>query len=624
MTALLLPVLLPAAVGVLLLLLGPRADRAALPVAVATAAGGLGLLLGAGQQERDSAPFLRGGPFVLGVDGLSLALGATVGVVAVCVLLASATQVERRRARLAGGLLVFVAAVLLTLAARGLVPLLVGWELMGAASYALIAHDLRDGRAVGSATTALLTTRSLDVGLYVAAGAAYAGGSSLDLAALPDLTGAPLHLAALGVAAAALGKAAQLPVSFWLSRAMDGPSPVSALLHSAAMVAMGGYLLLRTAPLLAASGWADDLVAWTGALTAVALGLVALAQRDLKQLLAASTAAQLGFVVLAGGLGATAAGSAHLVGHAAVKSLLFLAAGVWLHALGTRDLDRLRGAARRTPAVGALAVAGLLSLAGLPPLALWGTKDAVLAAALERGPALYAVALVGAALSAAYAGAALVALLRPPRGSGPAVGPEAWGPLVPLALGAVGLGVLAVGPVADRWAALVGGPATGSESGLVVSAVLAALALVAVVRLGTPGPPLLRDWLHLERAAHAVAVRPVLALAAALAVFDDRVLDRAVEGAVPVARRTARALARLDDGVVDGAVEATARGTVALAGRAGRADVRTVDGAVEALATGARRLGALARRPQTGQLHDYYGQAAALLVAATLLLLLAT
>ena len=218
------------------------------------------------------------------------------------------------------------------------------WEVMGATSYALIGYHWRDQVGVSSGTTAFLTTRAGDLGLYVAAGAALGGGAGLALADLPAAQAGWLDVVAGGLVLAALGKAAQLPFSFWLSRAMHGPSPVSALLHSAAMVAMGGYLLLRVAPTLAASGWADDVAAWAGAATAVLLGLVALAQSDLKQLLAASTAAQLGFVVLAAGLGATAAGTSHLVAHAAVKAGLFLAAGVWLEALGTQAAD---GAHRR-------------------------------------------------------------------------------------------------------------------------------------------------------------------------------------------------------------------------------------------------------------------------------------
>lgn len=626
MSALPLLVLLPAAAGLLLVLLGPRVDRAAPPVAATVAAATLGVLLGVGRSAEVTYPFLLGLPWRLGIDGLSLALAVTVCVVTLCVLLVVPSQVAERRARLSGFLLLFLCAVLLTLLARDLLSLLVGWELMGAASYVLIAHEPGSRRAVGSATTALLTTRALDLGLYAAAGAALAGAATLELDVLTGLSGWPLHLAALGVLAAALGKAAQLPASFWLSRAMNGPSPVSALLHSAAMVAMGGYLLVRLAPLLAASGWADDAAAWTGALTAVALGVVALAQTDLKQMLAASTASQLGFVVLAAGVGSTASGGVHLVAHAAVKSLLFLVAGLWLHTLGTRELAGLRAVAARAPAVGVLAAVGLLSLAGLPPLALWGSKDAVLAAALEHSPWLYAVGLLAAGLSAAYAGKALVVVLADPAGRAPLRVPwSAWAPLVPLAAGAALLSLLALGVTGRRFEELLGAPLPPVEPlGLSVSGALAAAVLALVWWSGERVvlPATATQWLHLERAARAVAVRPVVALSRALAAFDDHVLDRAVLNAAASTRRVAGALARADDRALDRAVEGAAAGTARTARATGRFDVNGVDGLVTAVADVTRRLGAQARRPQTGQLHQYYGQAAALLVAATVLLLL--
>ena len=451
---------------------------------------------------------------------------------------------------------------------------------------------------------------------------------TLQLSALSSLSGWPLHLAALGVLAAGLGKAAQLPVSFWLSRAMDGPSPVSALLHSAAMVAMGGYLLVRVSPLLAASGWADDTAAWVGVATAVLLGVVAIAQHDLKQLLAASTASQLGLVVLAAGLGATAAGGAHLVAHAAVKSLLFLVAGIWLHEVGTRELDGLRGVAARAPVVGTLAVLGLLALSGLPPFALWGSKDAVLTAAAEHSPALYAAGLLAAALSAAYAGRALVVLLAPLAGREPVlIRWTAWSPLVPLAVGAALLSLLVLGVTGERFEALLGGPLPAVEaSGLVLSGVLAALVLALMwwqgERLAAALPAWVRGWLGLEAVAHAVAVRPVLALSRALAAFDDGVLDQAVLAVAAGGRHAARALASFDDRALDRAVDGAARSAVRAAQVTGRLDETGIDGAVSGVARGAQRLGAQARRPQTGRLHDYYGQAAALLVAATALLLL--
>jgi NADH-quinone oxidoreductase subunit L len=624
----LLLVLLPAVAGLALVLLGPRVDRSAPALGAAATAATLGVLLGAGRTPEATYPFLLGLPWRLAIDGLSLALGITVCVVTVCVLLAVPSQVDERRGRLSGFLLLFLAAVLLTLLARDLLSLLVGWELMGAASYVLIAHAPGSRRAVDSATTALLTTRALDLGLYAAAGAALAGAGTLGFDALPNLSGWPLHLAALGVLAAALGKAAQLPVSFWLSRAMDGPSPVSALLHSAAMVAMGGYLLVRVAPLLAASGWADDAAAWTGALTAVALGVVALAQSDLKQLLAASTASQLGFVVVAAGVGGTAAGGVHLVAHASVKSLLFLAAGLWLHTLGTKQLEGLRAAAVLAPVVGVLAAAGLLSLAGLPPLALWGSKDAVLAAALEHSPLLYAVGLGAAGLSAAYAGKALAVVLAEPGGRTPLSVPwSKWAPLVPLAAGAAGLSLLALGATGRRFEQLLGADLPPVEPvGLAVSGALAAAVLAAMWwrgdQVASAMPAAARQWLHLEGAAHAVAVRPVLALSSALAAFDDRVLDPGVMATAPAARRLAANLAHADDKLLDRAVEGSAAGTVRTARASGRFDLDGVDGLVTALAAATRRLGAQARRPQTGQLHQYYGQAAALLVAATVLLLL--
>lgn len=209
---------------------------------------------------------------------------------------------------------------------------------------------------------------------------------------------------ALGVLVAAMGKATRLPFSFWLLRAMEGPGPVSALLHSAAIVAMGGYLLLRTSSLLQSTGWVATAAAWLGALTALPLGAVAVAQRDLKQLLAPSTAAQLGFVVMGAGLASATGGAVHLVAHAATKALLFLVAGVWLSASGTKQqLGALVGAARRWPLVGVSAAVGALALAGVAPLSLWATKDAVLAAALEESPALYVVGLAASAMSAVYA-----------------------------------------------------------------------------------------------------------------------------------------------------------------------------------------------------------------------------
>jgi NADH:ubiquinone oxidoreductase subunit 5 (subunit L)/multisubunit Na+/H+ antiporter MnhA subunit len=486
--------------------------------------------------------------------------------------------------------------MLVTVTGTTVAPLLMAWEVMGATSWALIAYHYRDPAAVGAARTAFLTTRAADLGLYLAAGAALAGGvSTLALADLPAVGGAWVHVAAAGVVVAALGKSAQLPFSFWLSGAMRGPSPVSALLHSATMVAAGAYLLLRVAPLLDVTGWAGPLVAWVGAATAVLLGLVAVAQSDLKQLLAASTCAQIGYMVLAAGVGGVPQGALQLVAHAATKSLLFLAAGAWLVALGTRQLDGLRGAARRFPLVGATFTIGALSLAGIPPLSLWVGKDAVLAAVLERSVALYVVGLAGAVVAAVYSMKALWFVWQPAEPGEPVHEQEPAGRVAGLM--AAPLVLLAVPAALTGVGALVGGPGPGAVE-LAVSAVLAVVAAAATWavlsrRRGAGREPsgparvyrgsgLLASWLGLERVARTLVARPTVALASALARFDDDVLGRAVDG--------------------------SARAVVRLAGLLDRRGESAVDGVVGAVADGARTLGRWARRPQTGQLHQYLAQ----------------
>jgi len=606
----------PLATGALLAASGQRGARVAPLLGIGVAAVTLALAcVAAVVRPSASAPLFAGVRAGLAVDGLSAILVVTVAATTLAVLVFSAGDPALREARprFFGLMLLFAGAMLVTVTATTLALLLMGWEAMGATSWALIGFWWREPQRVRAAHTAFLTTRAADLGLYLAAGAALAGGvSTLALAALPQARPPWLAVVTVGVVLAALGKSAQLPFSFWLSKAMQGPSPVSALLHSATMVAAGAYLLLRLQPLLAASGWGAPTVAWAGAVTALLLGLVAVAQSDLKQLLAASTCAQVGFMVLAAGAGGIAGGTLQLVAHAAVKSLLFLAAGAWLAALGTKQLPALRGAARRHRSVGITFTVGALALAGLPPASLWVSKDELLAAALGRGVPLYAVGLAAAVVSAVYSVKALWFLWQPvPVNAEAGYDSEQRGtrvvpatmraPLAVLAFFAATLGVLALPPLAgplQRTLAAAGEPSSTWWQ-LTLSALLALAASAASWRFASaplPVPLALRRsferWLELERIADLLVVRPTLALARQLARFDDRVLDRAVLGV------------------------ATAGLT---AGRfADRRGERSIDGAVAAVAAGARRLGTLARRPQTGQLHQYYAQAAAALALLAL------
>ncbi|MFF5757428.1 NADH-quinone oxidoreductase subunit 5 family protein [Streptomyces longwoodensis] len=605
-------VAVPLGSGLLLLVMGRKADQVAPGVALAVAVAASGLAVAAAfRHPAAQAPLLDGLPVRLAVDGLSGLLAVTVTAVTLAVLLFSAAEfgAGEARARFFGLMLLFAGSMLVTVTAVTLPVLLMGWEVMGATSWALIGYWWRDPERTRAADTAFLTTRTADLGLYLAAGAALASGRDTTLS-LDGLTRADdpwLSFITAGIIAAALGKSAQLPFSYWLSKAMQGPSPVSALLHSATMVVAGAYLLLRTGPLLDASGWGDDVVAWTGAATALCLGLVAIAQTDLKQLLAASSCAQIGFIVLAAGADATSGGTLQLIAHAAAKSLLFLTAGAWLTALGTQQLPELLGAARHHRTVGVAFTVGALSLAGIPPLSLWAAKDVLLAGVLETSPWLYGVALAAAVLSAVYSAKALWFVWRPalPWPDARRIpGGAAW-PLAMLALACVALTPVAFPPLRDslgRVLAHAGQPAPHAWE-FALSGALALLAAAVTWAWGRRPLPLparaksgFADWLGLERAAQVLLVAPVMRLARAAAAFDDRGLDRAVDGSAAAAVW----FARWTDRVVE----------------------RALDGSVTAVAAGTRALGRWARRPQTGQLHQYLVQAVAAFTVLAVVLVL--
>ncbi|WP_026820856.1 NADH-quinone oxidoreductase subunit L [Arthrobacter castelli] len=593
-------VFVPAGLGTLLLLAGRRADRAAGPVALIASVLVVALaVLTAATGPDLSMPFIgmvEGGDFAVAVDGLSAVLIITVALVAAMVVLFAVVDLPRHapRARFFGYLLLFTAAMLVTVTATTVPALLVAWEVMGATSYTLIGYWWNVPGKMAAGTKAFVTTRAGDIGLYVAAGAALAGTGTLAMDDLAAADGGWKHVAAAGILLAALGKSAQLPFSAWLSAAMEGPSPVSALLHSATMVAAGVYLLLRTQPLLESTGWSAETAAWVGAVTALVLGAVAAAQKDLKQLLAASTGAQIGFVVLAAGVGTTAGGTAQLVAHAGVKAGLFIAAGAWLSALGTKQLTGLRGAARRYRGIGAAGVIATVALAGVPPLSLWVTKDEVLAGV--EGAPLHIVSLAAAGLAAVYAGKILIIILARPE---TAVGLDAEEPgtrTVPrpaaaaaavLAVATIVLGALALHPVAEAAKVVLdaeGQPSPG-WAGFLISGLLAVSVLVGTIALrsrlgGLERTPLAR-WAGLG---HLLSASPWLAAGRAVTVIDERVIDRGVLAFAATVRR----------------------GAVVI----GQADHRVIDGAVRTIGSATRRAGAAMRRPQTGLVHQYYLQAA--------------
>lgn len=572
----------------------------------------------------------------LAVEGLARVMVVLVPAVALPVLAYAAgnRRDDPGLPRLLALLVAFVGAMLALVAAADLLTLLVAWELVGACSWALIGHDWRDARNPPAALQAFLTTRVGDLGLFAAAGITVVAAGSARYEALGALTGWQASAVGAGLLLAAAAKSAQLPFSPWLFSAMAGPTPVSALLHSATMVAAGAYLLARAVPELAGAGWLSSAVVGLGLATAVAGGIVATVQDDLKRVLAASTSAQYGLVLIAVGAGSVAAAGAHLVGHAALKALLFLAGGIAVDAAGGGRLGTMRlGRALPLPAV-TFAV-GALALAAVPPLGAAWSKEAVLAAAVHHGAWAGTGVVVAGLLTAGYAGR--LALLAygpgrtterphpPPRSEKVAV--------IALAGATVMLGVAWLPGAGDLVEGLTGGrlfESTPGELAVSVTTVAAGLIAVAVLdrrrRLLALGLPATvragaAAWLGLPALARRSVVDPTLALAQALAAADDRVIDAGVRTAARVAAGCSRALSWWGERGVDGVVRGTSATAVRLATASRRGDERGVDGAVEALARGTGTAGRHSRRLQTGLAHQYYvlvalGLLAALVVAA--------
>ena len=275
--------------------------------------------------------------------------------------------------------------------APNLLQLFICWELVGLCSYLLIGFWYQKPAAARAALKAFWTTKAGDVGLLVGIVLLWRAAGTFDLTELRSMAGdGTLPLAGLSVVTAcmylgAAGKSAQFPLHVWLPDAMEGPTPVSALIHAATMVTAGVYLLHRTAWLFALTPEVLVVVAWIGALTALVAAILACAQDDIKRVLAYSTVSQLGYMMAAIGAGFSAAGFFHLLTHGLFKALLFLGAGAVIHAVGSNDLPRMGGLARRMPQTAIVFLVGTLSLAGLPLFAGFLSKEQILGAVLAGG-----------------------------------------------------------------------------------------------------------------------------------------------------------------------------------------------------------------------------------------------
>ncbi|MFH9722901.1 NADH-quinone oxidoreductase subunit L [Streptomyces sp. NPDC017254] len=399
----------------------PTLAAAALAVVVAVRQGG-GKAIDAATEltPTGSVPI----DLALHIDGFAALVAVLVGVVATCVQIYSTGYLREdpRYPSYAALVSLFTSAMLLVVYSGDLMVLLVGWEIMGICSYFLVGHYWETPEARAASLKAFLVTKLGDVPFLIGLFALAADAGTFRITGVLGAvaSGGLDHptLIALLLLAGVAGKSAQFPLHTWLPDAMAGPTPVSALIHAATMVAAGIYFTARLLPVFAASAAAMTVLAVMAAITMVGSALAALAQDDIKRVLAYSTIGQLGYMAGALAVGDRGAAVFHLVSHGAFKALLFLAAGTVIHAAGTNSLtamSRMSGLAKRIPDAYWTMTVALLALAAIPPFAGFFSKEAVLVAAEhtalgERtvapagaGWTVLVAALLTALLTAAYA-----------------------------------------------------------------------------------------------------------------------------------------------------------------------------------------------------------------------------
>jgi NADH-quinone oxidoreductase subunit L len=556
--------------------LAERAQHGTVPTGAFSSQGGDGLSFG----------------FDLRLDGLAALVSLAVGVVAFAVQVYSTAYMrgDPRYSSYAALVSLFTAAMMLVVFADDLMVLLVGWEVMGVCSYFLIGHHWEQEGARASAVKAFVVTRLGDVGflfgIFVLATAA--GSFSITQALEADLSERTATIASLLLLCGVVGKSAQFPLHTWLPDAMAGPTPISALIHAATMVAAGIYLVARLYDVFLAAPTTLAVMAVIACVTMLGSALAALGQDDIKRVLAYSTVSQLAYMLAALAVGSAVAAGFHLLTHAAFKALLFLAAGSVIHAVGTNLMPDMGGLRRVMPLTFATMTVGLAALAGVPPLAGFFSKEAVLGAAEEtalhaEGPApawtgwlVLAVGLATVAVTAAYVARLwLMTFFDRPRSPVAAHEPPAamtW-PLVALAVPSVLLGVVGL---REGWLPewlTVGEVLPGQETLHLSAATAASSVLLAVVGAGA----MYARWRRQPAADPTAALRPRTAFEQAFFVDDvyDRVFVRPVRSATSGVRWT-------DDEVVGGAV----RGTGAETGRLAALVTRTQGGNVQAYLTG--------------------------------------
>ncbi len=490
----------------------------------------------------------------------------------------------------------FTTSMLGLVLASNLVLLYTFWELVGLCSYLLIGFWFHRPAAAAAAKKAFIVTRFGDLGFLIAIVFIFHQTGTLDivklygLAAAGALGGAALTWFALGVFAGAMGKSAQFPLHTWLPDAMEGPTPVSALIHAATMVAAGVFLVSRMFPVFEHSSQALTTVAWIGGITAVFAASMGLVMNDIKRVMAYSTVSQLGYMMMSLGLGSVVAAMFHLFNHAFFKALLFLGAGSVNHATGTFDMRFMGGLRKVMPWTFITLLVAALSLSGIPPFSGFWSKDEILLQAFHKNSALFVLGLVGAFMTAFYVFRALFMTFEGEYKGGASAesggghssggGHEAHPhespavmliPMILLAIPAIISGIanlpVAVAGVPAHWMGDLFGSEEAGEfdisivalsSGVAVAGILLAWATYAVRRIPADfygrafGPlyQLLSRRYYIDDLYEKVLVTRVLyrGVSVGLDWWDRNIVDGVVNGVALIGRNVGRGIARAQTG----------------------------------------------------------------------------
>ncbi len=449
---------------------------------------------------------------------------------------------DEGKSRYFAGLSLFMFSMLGIVLANNFVMMFIFWELVGFSSYLLIGHWFERPSAAEAAKKAFITNRLGDFGFMLGILMVWSATGSLvfaDIAAgMSNFTGHPAYLAvaALLVFCGAVGKSAQFPLHVWLPDAMEGPTPVSALIHAATMVAAGVYMLVRVGFLIDASSGALHVIAWIGTITALFAGLMATQQNDIKRVLAYSTLSQLGYMVMAVGLASGHAAMFHLFTHASFKALLFLGAGSIIFMVHhEQDIWRMGGLAKRMPITFLTFLVGTLALIGFPGFSGFFSKDAIVAVAYQRSLPIFAVAEFTALLTAFYmTRLVVVTFFGSPRSEPAAHGAESPGVMtLPLLVLAIPAAIGGYGFFARHFLVLPKDP----EHSLIVpivamsSLLIGGLGAALIYRKRTYDPieiPLFQNRFYIDEI-YAWLIRWTQGLLASVTAFVDRwILDGAI------------------------------------------------------------------------------------------------